>query len=229
MGVPQDPEWHPEGDVWQHTKHCCDALAELPDWQALSTEDRAVYMLAILLHDIGKATTTSEVVKDGKRRIVSPGHEAISSKDAKVFLKQLGCSNSIQERVIPLVANHMIHLQDPSDRAIRRLAQRLSPETIRGLCLVMTGDSQGRPPRPKGIPETVTTLRERSEELLLAQGAPKPLLHGRDLLPIGFQPGPSLGAVLKRAFEAQLDGEFDDREGGLSWLEGDREAQTLRG
>ncbi len=217
-GVPQDPEWHPEGDVWSHTKHCCDAMADLAEWQALGKEDRLVFMLAILLHDIGKASTTSEVEKNGRLRIVSPGHEAVSAREAKGFLEKLGCAKVIQNRVVPLVANHMIHLKDPTDRAVRRLAHRLAPETIRGLCLVMKADSQGRPPKPKAVPETVTALLKRSEELVLAQGAPKPLLQGRDLLPLGFRPGPGLGEVLKQAFEAQLDGEFRDREGALNWL-----------
>ena len=217
-GVPQDPEWHPEGDVFQHTLHCCDALAQLEEWRRLSREDRIVSMLAVLLHDIGKATTTQKVERGGRMRIISPGHESVSAREAAVFLRQMGFSNAIQDRVIPLIANHMIHLQSPSDRAVRRLAHRLQPETIEGLCLVMKADSFGRPPKPKVLPQTVSALLSHSKRLTLSQGAPQPLILGRDLLKLGQEPGPALGRRLKQLFEAQLDGVFQDKAGGLQWL-----------
>jgi tRNA nucleotidyltransferase (CCA-adding enzyme) len=67
LGVPQDPEWHPEGDVFIHTCHCCDAMATLPEWQSADPESRIVYMLAVLLHDVGKAVTTDHQLKDALR------------------------------------------------------------------------------------------------------------------------------------------------------------------
>jgi tRNA nucleotidyltransferase (CCA-adding enzyme) len=64
VGTPQDPEWHPEGDVFVHTGHCCDALAGLAEWQGLDATSRAVYMFAVLAHDLGKpATTQSDLVE----------------------------------------------------------------------------------------------------------------------------------------------------------------------
>src|SRR4051812_40723057 len=61
-GVPQDPEWHPEGDVFTHTSHCCDALTRLARWQTADSESRIVYMFAVLTHDFGKASTTHEAL-----------------------------------------------------------------------------------------------------------------------------------------------------------------------
>ena len=57
-GVPQEPEWHPEGDVFVHTGHCVDALARLPEWQTLPDPVRRDVMFAVLAHDFGKPATT---------------------------------------------------------------------------------------------------------------------------------------------------------------------------
>ena len=217
VGVPQDPEWHPEGDVFRHTCHCCDALAALKDWQNKPSADRAVYMLAVLLHDLGKASTTAEVLRDGKPRIVAPGHEQISVSLAESFLQKLGVSNAIRARVKPLVANHMIRLHEPTDKAVRRLAHRLQPETIEGLCLVMTADSFGRPPKPKTFPESIRQLQTRASALRLRQSPPQKILQGRDLLQIGIPPGPAMGKILAQVFEAQLDGKVTNLKSALSW------------
>ena len=218
VGVPQDPEWHPEGDVFRHVCHCCDALAALEDWRQKPSADRAVYMLAVLLHDLGKASATTEVLREeGKRRIVAPGHERISVPLAESFLQRLGASNALCARVAPLVANHMIRLREPTDKAVRRLAHRLQPETIEGLCLVMIADSFGRPPKPQILPESIRQLQIRAAALRLRQSAPKKILQGRDLLRLGVPPGPAMGKILAQAFEAQLDGKVTNLESAISW------------
>ena len=66
IGVPQEPEWHPEGDVFVHTCHCCDAMVKIPEWQSADTESRIVYSLAILAHDFGKPQTTQHALKQGR-------------------------------------------------------------------------------------------------------------------------------------------------------------------
>ena len=97
-GVPQDPEWHPEGDVWVHTLHCCDAMATLEEWKSSDPETRIVYMLAVLTHDMGKAITTVEAIKRGEMRIVSPGHEEAGGSLAEDFLDRIDAPNAIPGR-----------------------------------------------------------------------------------------------------------------------------------
>ncbi len=217
MGTPQEPDWHPEGDVFTHTGHCCDALTRLHAWRDADAESKIAYMLAVLAHDFGKPATTHRAIKDGRERIISPGHEGAGVEPTRVFLERLRTPLAIAQRVIPLVQNHLFHLETISDRAVRRLARRLAPENIEGLCLVMTADSMGRPPRPAEVPENVKTLLARAHELAVRRKPPSPLLQGRHLLQIGVAPGPRMGDILAKAYEAQLEGVFGDLEGALRW------------
>ncbi len=217
--TPQDPEWHPEGDVLIHTCHCCDALARLPEWRERDEASRIVYMLGTLCHDFGKPETTHEKLREGRTRIVSPGHAGVGVDVAESFLARIDAPLDIRKRVKPLVQNHMAHLDVLSDRSVRRLAKRLHPETIDGLGLVIAADHMGRPPKPAEAPPTLKTLRDKARELDLEQAAPKPVLLGRHLLERGLKPGPEMGELLHRAFEAQLDGAFSELTGALEWLE----------
>lgn len=217
-GVAQDPEWHPEGDVFTHTSHCCDELVRLEAWREADPESRIVYMLAVLAHDFGKANTTAQTLKRGRMRIVSPGHEEASGRLAQAFLAGINAPKAIIERVVPLVINHMAHFSKVTDRAVRRLAKRLEPENIHGLLTVMTADAYGRPPKSRTIPATVRSIAAKAEELAVRTSAPQPVLLGRHLVALGFPPGKQVGEVLKRAYEAQLAGEFHDTQSALHWL-----------
>ena len=177
-------------------------------------------MLATLAHDFGKPSCTREEEREGRRRIVSPGHEQAGGPLAEAFLARIGAPNEVLARVVPLVINHLAHLQAGTDRAIRRLALRLVPETVEALCVVMSADALGRPPRPPVIPPTITGLLERASALRLKREAPKPLLLGRHLLDRGMRAGKDVGRITRAAFEAQLDGEFQDLAGAFAWAAG---------
>lgn len=222
VGTPQDPEWHPEGDVFTHTLHCCDALVRLPEWRQADEESRIVLALAVLTHDLGKAATTVRAEREGRERVISPGHEEMGVAVAEQFLNRIDTPRAIVERVLPLVRNHMAHLHEPTDRSVRRLARRLVPETIEGLCVLMTADAFGRPPRPPRVPEMVKVLRERAGELDVRDRAPEPILKGRHLIELGMTPGKNFGEILDAAYEAQLEGAFLDLEGALKWLASQR-------
>jgi tRNA nucleotidyltransferase (CCA-adding enzyme) len=217
VNVPQEPEWHPEGDVFVHTCHCCDAMAGLPQWQRAERDTRAVLMLAILAHDFGKPATTHRAVRDGVERIVSPGHEEAGEAIGRSFLQRIGVTMAMERRVLPLVRNHLIHYQTLTDRAVRRLAKRLEPESIENLCLVITADTNGRPPRPPIEPEAVKVLLARAHELRVRREPPAPILLGRHLLDLGLAPGPRYSEILRAAYDAQLDGVFGDLPSALQW------------
>ncbi len=217
-GTPQDPEWHPEGDVFTHTCYCLDALVKLPGWQTADAESRIVYALAVLAHDFAKPQTTHEAMKEGRRRIVSPGHEEAGGPLTEKFLDRINAPRAIRERVLPLVVNHLAHLQTISDRSVRRLARRLEPETIDGLCLVITADAFGRPPKPAVVPEGVRAIQVAAATLQVRDSAPKPILQGRHLVELGVEPDKELGMILKEAYDAQLEGKFSDLRQAWQWL-----------
>ena len=113
----------------------------------------------------------------------------------------------------------MVHLERCTPRAVRRLARRLDPASIRDLAVVMTADGSGRPPKPRGETTFVKELKALAEELALVAQAPRPILLGRHLLARGMAAGPGMKTLLDRAFEAQLDGEFADLAGAERWLD----------
>lgn len=222
-GTVQEPEWHPEGDVFTHTQHCLDALVGLEGWQASEPAGRRRLTLAVLLHDTGKPSTTSRAERRGAMRWVSPGHEAAGGPFAEAFLRRIGAPNELIPPIRALVVHHLVHHRghraEYSESQVRRLARKLAPSTVDELAMVMTADSFGRPPlqSPETL-ELIGKLRATAKALRLHDQAPKPILLGRHLLALGWTPGPDFKPVLDAAFEAQLDGAFRDETGGLEWL-----------
>lgn len=214
IGVEQDPEWHPEGDVWNHTLHCLDAFARarLGDpWEDL------VVGFAVLCHDFGKAVTTRKE-KDGRWHAY--GHEAAGEPLARAFLERMTRHKDLVDSVLPLVVCHMMPLALWRDKAgaasIRRLARRVG--RIDRLVRVDDADRRGRPPQDPGDSPQGAWLLARAEELRVKDGAPRRLVLGRHLIALGHKPGPEFTAVLEEAYEAQLDGAFHDEEAGIAWL-----------
>ena len=149
-GTPQEPEWHPEGDVFTHTQHCLDALAGLDAWRSGDPARRRMLILAVLAHDFGKPATTARAERRGAVRWVSPGHEGAGGPLAESFLRRIGAPLDLFPPVSALVVHHLVHHHGAAggytDSQVRRLARKLAPATIEDLALVMTADAMGRPP-----------------------------------------------------------------------------------
>ena len=219
INTPQDPEWHPEGDVWVHTLQVVDQMAQLrpqDDKRAL------ILMFAAVCHDLGKPQTTQKI--DGRWR--SPGHEPLGEKPTRSFLNRLTDEKDLIEPVVALVKEHLkpallyksSQLDGVSDGAIRRLSLRVN---IPDLLLLGKADHFGcdtKEGKNKSYPAG-EWLNKRFKELQLDKSPPKPILLGRHLIKRGVQPGVQMGQLLQSAFEAQLDGQFADLEGALNWLE----------
>lgn len=213
-GCPQEPRYHPEGDVWVHTGLVCDAAARIAERAGLAGEERAVLVFAALCHDLGKPRTT---VRTAEGRIRSPGHAQESVGLAEGWLQQIGALRRLVEQVLPLVREHGVHFSvSATPRAVRRLADRLRPVTLAQLGMLVEADHSGRPPLPPSNP--LAPVLALAGELALLNAPPEPLLRGRDLHAAGFPSGPAMGELLRRAYEAQLDGAFSTLEQGLEWL-----------
>ena len=211
-GCPQDPEWHPEGDVFVHTAHVLDAFAtervgdEEEDW---------IVGLGCLCHDLGKPATT--VFVDGRWR--SPAHEPAGAEPTRKLLARLSRRADLAEQVVPLVEHHLkprqLHEAAAGDAAVRRLARKVR---IDRLVRVSRADARGRPPRSDAEDAAGQWLLGRARELEVAAQAPRPLIQGRHLIDLGLEPGPSFGPILEAWFERQLEGEFRDLEHALELL-----------
>ena len=219
IGCKQDPEWHPEGDVWNHTLCCLDAFAkEREEGRGKREEgEDLVVGLAVLCHDFGKPKCT--MYDPVKKRIRSLGHDEEGVEPTLSFLKRLTNEERLLKEVPPLVRLHMrpfaMWRDKSSDGAIRRLAAKVI--RIDRLIRVAAADDAGRPPFPSK-PEPLKWLAAEAERLRVADSAPRPIVKGRDLIALGMKPGVEFGRILKAAYEAQLDGRFSDLEGGLAYV-----------
>lgn len=223
-GTPQDSEWHPEGDVFEHTCHCLDALVDAESWPHAQPARRRWLMFGVLAHDFGKPATTVQSIKNGVLRWTSPAHERAGVEPTASFLERIGAPVELTSPVQALVQNHLVHHHSAPDgfsaSQVRRLARRLDPVRIDDLAEVMTADARGRPPADPGPSlARIAALRKVAQTLALHDESPRPLLLGRHLITAGIPPGPRFKPLLHAAFEAQLDGAFADLAGAQRWLE----------
>ena len=212
IGVPQDPEWHPEGDVFVHTRLTVDRARELID--ELSYPRQVTVMLAALALDFGKPATTEFI----EGRLRSRGHEAAGVAPTESFLTRINVHTiegyNVRGQVISLVREHLKpgeffkKRDEVGDGAFRRLARRCEPDL---LYRVAKADSLGRNapwvPREKWYgSDAQEWFIERARQLDVAQRPPEPLLLGRHLLALGVEPGPRVGEITRAVYEMQLDG-----------------------
>ena len=212
IGVPQDPEWHPEGDVFVHTKLVLDRARELI--ADLSYPRQITVMLAALAHDFGKPPTTELI----EGRLRSRGHEEAGVPPTESFLDRINIHTldgyNVRAQVIALVREHLKpgefykKRDEVGEGAFRRLARRCEPDL---LYRVAKADSLGRNadwvPREQWYgAEAQEWFIERTRELQVEQRPPDPLLLGRHLLELGLEPGPRMGEITRAVYEMQLDG-----------------------
>ncbi len=227
IGVPQDPEWHPEGDVFVHTLLVVDRARELID--DLPYARQVTVMLAALAHDFGKPPTTQFL--EGRWR--SRGHEDAGVEPATRFLDRMNVHTidgyDVRRQVIALVREHLKpgefykKRDEVGEGAFRRLARRCEPDL---LYRVAKADSLGRNavwvPRDKWYgAEAQEWFVQRAKELDVEHRPPEPLLLGRHLLELGVQPGPRMGELTRAVYEMQLDGRVRTLEDAI------REARKL--
>ncbi len=217
VGCPQDPEWHPEGDVWDHTLLVLDEARRLLDAAGFDRPRQIAVMLGAVCHDFGKPLTTA--YEEG--RIRSRGHEEAGVAPATAFLDRLHVQAfegvDVRREVLGLVAHHlkptMFHQASApiGDGAFRRLAQKVDLEL---LALFAKADCRGR--TGEFDCSAMDWFLERARALGVEHQPPAPLVLGRHLLALGMKPGPEVGAILKQIYERQLDGEIATLEEGLA-------------
>ena len=215
VGCPQEPEWHPEGDVWVHTLMVIDQARTRLD--GLDKPQQIAVMLGAVAHDLGKPPTTAFI--DG--RIRSMDHEQAGVAPAAALLDRLNVHTiggyDVRHQVLGMVAHHLkphsfSKSKEPvGDGAFRRLAQKVDLELLARLaksdCLGRTGAFDC---------SAIDAFLDRARALGVEHAAPDPLIKGRHLIDLGMVPGPRMGDVLRRIYEQQLDGRVTTLDEGLA-------------
>ncbi len=233
IGVPQEKEWHPEGDCNVHTQLVVDRARELLD--DLPYAKQVTLMLAALCHDFGKPATTEFI----EGRIRSRGHEEAGVQPTESFLERLNVYTmdgyDVRAQVVALVRDHLKPGEfykkrgEIGDGAFRRLARRCELDL---LYRVAKADSLGRNadwvPREKWYcSEAQEWFIERARELEVLQRPPAPILLGRHLIEMGHTPSPLFGKILNAVYEMQLDGRIitlaEAKESARKMLEASKE------
>jgi tRNA nucleotidyltransferase (CCA-adding enzyme) len=214
-GCVQEPEWHPEGDVWVHTLQVIDrARTRIDD---LSRPQQMAVMLGAVCHDFGKPATTAFI--DG--RIRSMDHEEQGVAPAAAFLDRLNIHSidgyDVRRQVLGITAQHLkpgswFKVRDEvRDGAFRRLAHKVDLEL---LARVAKSDCEGRKPGRFDC-SAMDWFLERARTLGVERHPPAPILLGRHLLALGMKPGPRVGEILKAVYEHQMDGIITTLEEGI--------------
>lgn len=214
VGCPQEPEWHPEGDVWTHTLMVADQARALNS--DLARPQLITVMLAALAHDLGKPPTTAVI--DG--RIRSLDHEQAGVEPATRLLDRLNVHTidgfPVRKQVLGLTAHHLkpgmfFKAGNVSDGAFRRLSQRVDMELLARLA---RADCLGRAGQFDCT--AMDWFIERARALGVDRQPPTPLLLGRHVLALGVPPGPRVGEILRTVYERQLDGELMTTEDAIA-------------
>lgn len=235
IGTPQEPEWHPEGDVWIHTMMVIDASAKIirESHRGFTDEEKLQVMLGALCHDLGKPLTTAMGEKDGVPRLRSLGHEEAGKEPTEQLLKHWAFGESIEHAAVMITTQHlkpgMLFLQKEKGaltdatyaNALRKLIKRIHPMSWRVLVAASEADHRGR--NIPGVDREPYLAGEQAAKMIrekqLDLEPTKPLLRGQDLLERGFTPGPKIGACIKRIENARDEGKISTREEALVYLD----------
>ena len=201
QGCEQPPQWHPEGDVFVHTRMM---LALLEPTASLPL------VLSVLFHDIAKPATQTFDEADGRIRF--NGHDQVGAEMTEGILRRLRYSNEVIQATCKSVANHMKFKDVRKMRksklkrfmATKDFTNELELHRIDCLC-------------SNGLLDNYTYLQEQLITSKEAPIIPPRLVTGSDLIALGWSPGPLIGKMLTEIQTQQLEGNLTTKEDGLAW------------
>ena len=201
-GCDQPPEFHPEGDVFVHTRLM---ISLLP------AEVSVPLVLAVLLHDIAKPATRTWDEAAGRVRF--NGHDKLGAEMAGEILRRLRFSNEVIASTVAMVANHMAFMNVQQLRAAK-LRRFMARETFADELELHRVDCLGS----NGLLDNVEFLRAKREEFANEPLIPPRLVDGNDLMALGIARGPCLGRLIEEIQTLQLEGRLHTREEALAWV-----------
>ncbi len=204
IGCDQPPQWHPEGDVYIHTR----IMLEM-----LEPDAPLELCLAVLLHDIAKPPTRTYDAEDDRIRF--NGHDALGATMAEEILRRLKYPNHVIEDVAFMVSRHM-QFMNVQQMKVSKLKRFMSAPTFPQeleLHRVDCGSSNG-------FTDNLEYLIGKRDEFAKEPLIPKPLVSGHDLIQLGLSPGPRFSEILEAVQTEQLEGRLSEREAALEWVKG---------
>jgi tRNA nucleotidyltransferase (CCA-adding enzyme) len=170
-------------------------------------------MFAALCHDLGKPLTT---ITNDQGKVCSPKHSVAGVQPSLAFLQRIGAPQWLSTYIQPLVKEHVTHLSgDATLRAVKRLAKRLEPSSIEMWEMLTEADACGRHPAPPCRP--ALSWLKLAEEVSVKREKEAPIVTGKLLIQWGVKPSPAMGKLLDKAYEAQLDGLFNNESTAKTW------------
>ena len=201
-GCEQPPQFHPEGDVYVHTRRMLELLPE---------QTSLPLVFSVLFHDIGKPATYSLDPAEGRIRF--SGHDKVGAEMTVAVMERLRFSREEIDATAEAVANHMIFKDVQSMRVARLKRFMARPYFTDELELHRVDCASSH-----GMLDNYEFLREKREEFANEPLIPPPLVNGRDVLALGWKPGPKIGEILEAVQTRQLEGTLTSREEALTWI-----------
>jgi len=210
-GCEQPPQFHPEGDVYVHTRR----MLEL-----LPAETSVSLAFSVLLHDIGKPSTFSLNPAEGRIRF--SGHDKVGAEMTIAVMERLRFSREEIDATAEAVANHMIFKDVKSMRVakLKRFMARPHFDDEMELHRVDCTSSHG-------MLDNYEFLLNKREEFANEPLIPPPLVNGRDVLALGWKAGPKIGEILEAVQTRQLEGTLTTREEALAWMKAEFPAENV--
>ncbi|MDG1149967.1 MAG: HDIG domain-containing protein [Akkermansiaceae bacterium] len=202
QGCEQPPQWHPEGDVYVHTRIALSLLDSPP----------LPLALAVLFHDIGKPATQTWDAEAERLRFNS--HDKIGAQMAEKILRRLRYSNQTTEDVTFMVSRHMrfMHVREMRTAKLKRF---MSAETFSMETELHRVDCDSS----NGLRDNYDFVRNKGEDFAKEPLIPKPLLTGHDLIhDFEIAPGPKIGKILYEVQTEQLEGRLSDKEAAYQFV-----------
>ena len=205
-GCEQPPAFHPEGDVFIHTRLM---LSLLPDVVSVPL------VFSVLLHDAGKPRCFSRDPAEDNR-IRFSGHEHAGAEMTFQIMERLRFSRAETDATVEAVRQHMA-FKDVQHMRVAKLKRFMARPGFRDELELHRVDCTGS----HGMLDNYDFLRAKREEFANEPLIPKPLVTGHDLIAMGLKPGKRIGELLEAIQTRQLEGGFADRQEALEWALGE--------
>ena len=200
-GCAQPPQFHPEGDVFQHTRLMLELLPE---------KVSVPLVFSVLLHDVAKPPTATV---DEAGRIRFNAHDRVGAEMTEQIMERLRFSRAEIDATVEMVRQHMVFKDVPRMRVakLKRFMARPTFDDELELHRVDCASSHA-------MLDNYDFLIRKKEEFANEPIIPPPLVTGDDLIALGMKPGPKFGEVLEAVETCQLEGTLKSREEALDWL-----------